>query len=241
MGDRPNGHDPIRSGLVIVQPGVLAVQPRRNIALSDFEAWAAAQLHHPNTVAVFDTGEHDGRPFVVMELVEGSNLADRLRADGPFTASEATAVAATVLDALAAAHDQGLVHRDVKPSKVLLSAGGGVKLADFGIAVDLAADATLTDLGQVLGSPRYLAPERATGPAATAASDVYSAGIMLFEALSGRAPFEGDNAVATLLAHQQQPVPHWPGSSRPLLRSSPAWPSARSPRIPASASPPPAR
>ncbi len=171
------------------------------------EARAAAQLHHPHTVAVFDAGEQDGRPFVVMELVEGSSLADRLRADGPLSATEATDVTAAVLDALAAAHDQGLVHRDVKPSNVLLPDAGGVKLADFGIAVDLRANTTLTDLGQVLGSPRYLAPERATGQTAAPASDVYSAGVMLFEMLAGRAPFDGDNAVATLLAHQQQPVP----------------------------------
>ena len=171
------------------------------------EARAAAQLHHPHTVAVYDAGDQDGRPYVVMELVQGASLADRLLNQGPLSATEGTGVAAAVLDALAAAHDHGLVHRDVKPSNVLLPEDGGVKLADFGIAVDLSANATLTDLGHVLGSPRYLAPERATGQAAAPSSDLYSTGVMLFEMLAGHPPFQGDNAVATLLAHQQQPVP----------------------------------
>ncbi len=171
------------------------------------EARSAARLHHPNTVAVFDVGEADGRPFVVMELIEGRSLDDRLRTEGKLEPTNAAAVVAAVLDGLAAAHARGLVHRDVKPSNVLLPDDGGVKLADFGIAADLGSSTSLTGSGQVVGSPRYLAPERVDGEAATAASDVYAAGIVLYELLAGRVPFAADNPVATAVAHQQQPVP----------------------------------
>ena len=171
------------------------------------EARSAARLHHPNTVAVFDVGEADGRPFVVMELIEGRSLDDRLRTEGRLGPADAATVVAAVLDGLAAAHARGLVHRDVKPSNVLLPDEGGVKLADFGIAADLGSSTSLTGSGQVVGSPRYLAPERVDGEAATAASDVYAAGIVLYELLAGRVPFAADNPVATAVAHQQQPVP----------------------------------
>jgi eukaryotic-like serine/threonine-protein kinase len=178
------------------------------------EARAAAALHHPNTVAVYDVGR-DEQPFIVMELVEGESLADRLAREGRLEAREAVAIAAPVLEGLAAAHDRGLVHRDVKPSNILLPAAGGVKLADFGIAKAVSGVTDLTATGSVLGTPRYLAPEQAAGQGATPASDLYALGAVLYECLAGRAPFEADSPLAVALAHQQQPVPslvdHVPG------------------------------
>ncbi|QBI20877.1 serine/threonine protein kinase [Egibacter rhizosphaerae] len=172
------------------------------------EARSAARLDHPNTVAVHDVGEDDGRPFVVMELVEGATLADRLRARGRIPADEAVAIGRAVLDALEAAHARGLVHRDVKPSNVLLPTRGGVKLADFGIAKALdTATGGVTGTGQVVGSPRYLAPEQAAGREPSAASDLYSLGVVLYECLAGHPPFERSNPVAVALAHQQDPLP----------------------------------
>ena len=172
------------------------------------EARAAARLHHPHTVAVFDAGEDAGRPFVVMELIEGEHLGQRLGRVGRLAPAEAVPIAAAVLDALAAAHDRGLVHRDVKPSNILLPVAGGVKLADFGIAKELSALATaLTATGQVLGTPRYLAPEQAAGAPAGPASDLYAVGAVLFEALAGHAPFDGPSPLAVAAAHQRDPVP----------------------------------
>jgi eukaryotic-like serine/threonine-protein kinase len=172
------------------------------------EARLAAGLQHPNTVAVFDVGEDDGRPFIVMELVEGRSLADRLRDEGRLPVEDVVAVGGAVLAGLGAAHERGLVHRDVKPSNILLPEGGGVKLADFGVATALAdAASRLTGTGQVLGTPRYLAPECVAGQRATAASDLYSLGAVLYECLAGRAPFEAPTPVAVAVAHQREPVP----------------------------------
>jgi eukaryotic-like serine/threonine-protein kinase len=172
------------------------------------EARAAARLHHPNSVAVHDAGEVDGHAYVVMELVEGPSLADRLRERGALTPAEAVTIAASVLEALQAAHARGLVHRDVKPSNVLLPADGGVKLADFGIAKALDdATSSLTATGMVIGTPRYLAPEQAAGEPATVASDLYALGAVLFECLTGRPPFDAESPLAIALAHQREPVP----------------------------------
>src|SRR5207237_2084780 len=124
------------------------------------EARAAAGLSHPNAVAVFDTGEHEGTPYIVMERLPGQTLADRFR-DGPVDTDWLLAVAIDVLGALAAAHAAGIVHRDVKPGNVLLTADGSAKIADFGIAKSVAADLATTS--QLLGTPAYLAPERIEG------------------------------------------------------------------------------
>ncbi|HSI93876.1 MAG TPA: protein kinase [Jiangellaceae bacterium] len=178
------------------------------------EARVAAGLQHPNTVAVFDVGEDGGRPFIVMELVEGRSLADRLRDEGRLPVDETVAIGIAVLAGLAAAHERGLVHRDVKPSNILLPAGGGVKLADFGIATALADTSMhLTGTGQVLGTPRYLAPECVAGQRATPASDLYSLGAVLYECLAGRAPFEAPTPVAVAVAHQRDAVPPLTGLS----------------------------
>ncbi|WP_166354766.1 serine/threonine-protein kinase [Phytoactinopolyspora limicola] len=172
------------------------------------EARAAASLHHHNTVAVFDAGETDGRPFIVMERVVGRSLADRLRDEGPLSVAETIAIADAVLSALSAAHTRRLVHRDVKPSNILLPDAGGVKLADFGIAKALAeTSAGLTSTGQLLGTPRYLAPEQIAGRPASPASDLYSLGVVLYQCLTGEPPFTADTPLAEALAHQREPVP----------------------------------
>jgi serine/threonine-protein kinase len=150
------------------------------------EARLAARLSHPNVVAVYDAGEADGgRPYIVMEYVDGTTLEGR----GPLPPAEAVALAAQACDGLAHAHAAGLVHRDVKPHNLLLRRDGTLKVADFGIA--RAAEATaLTQVGTVLGTAAYLAPEQAAGEEITAAADVYSLGAVLYELLAGRPPYE---------------------------------------------------
>ena len=172
------------------------------------EAQSAAGLSHPNAVAVFDAGEADGYLYIVMELVEGRSLGNVLAEAGPLEPSQATAIAASVLAALGQAHAAGIVHRDVKPSNIMVSYGGTVKLLDFGIARrldDLAGDVTVA--GEIVGTPTYLAPEQIEGRPTSPATDVYAVGVVLFEMLAGVAPFNGDSPVATALAHTTAPVP----------------------------------
>src|SRR5688500_5909095 len=151
------------------------------------EARTAAAFTHPNAVALYDAGEADGSLYLVMELVDGESLADKLAARGPLGPAESERIMIGVLSALAAAHGAGIVHRDVKPGNVLLAADGAVKLADFGIAKrldDAAGDVTV--VGDIIGTPKYLAPELLSGAPATPSSDVYAAGVVLFEMLAGR-------------------------------------------------------
>lgn len=173
------------------------------------EARAAAAFQHPNAVAVFDVGEDEtGRPFIVMELIRGETLADHLARCGPLPPADAAAVVMALLDALAAAHRRGLVHRDVKPANVLLPTDGGVKLSDFGIAKGLASSAAgLTARDQIVGTPAYLSPEQAAGHPATARSDLYALGVVAYESVTGAPPFSGDDAVGVAIAHQREPVP----------------------------------
>ena len=172
------------------------------------EGPTSASFNHRNAVTVFDAGEDDGDLYIVMELVDGPSLAEHMASSGPLPIAEAIGIATQVLAALAAAHAVGIVHRDVKPANVLLGADGDVKLADFGIAKrfdDL--DESVTTTGTVIGTPRYLAPEQAVGAPVTAATDVYAMGILLFEMLTGRAPFTGDSLVAIATVQQSQPAP----------------------------------
>jgi eukaryotic-like serine/threonine-protein kinase len=170
------------------------------------EARAVASLSHPNVVLVFDSGEHEGVPFLVMERLPGRTLADELSA-GPLTPERAGRVATDVLAALDAAHAAGIIHRDIKPSNVLLCPDGGVKVSDFGIAKTASA-MTLTDHGTLLGTPGYLAPERLAGEPATPRSDLYSVGVLLYEALSGHPPFDGDTPADLMRAlAESRPVP----------------------------------
>lgn len=161
------------------------------------EARAAARLSHPAIVTVFDSGEWEGVPYLVMECLSGRTLADEL-AGGPLPADRVLAIGVDVAGALATAHALGVIHRDVKPGNILLTGTGGVKLADFGIAKSTETlDHTVT--GTIVGTPAYLAPERLAGEPATAQSDLYSLGVVLYEALTGERPFRGDTPVA--LAH----------------------------------------
>jgi tRNA A-37 threonylcarbamoyl transferase component Bud32 len=172
------------------------------------EARAAASFSHPNAVTVFDYGEHEGRPYVVMELVDGRSLDAVLRERGPMPAAEVRVIGDQLLAALGAAHARGLVHRDVKPANVLCPPGGAVKLADFGIAKAFADAATvLTATGQVVGTPAYLSPEQVGGQPATPRSDLYATGVVLYELLAGARPFVAETPLAVAIAHQQAPVP----------------------------------
>jgi serine/threonine-protein kinase len=166
-------------------------EPRRRF---EEEARAAARLTDPNVVAIYDTGEHRGRPFIVMEMLPGRTLRDEL-AEGPLSEARAREVILHVLRAVRAAHAAGVIHRDIKPANILMTAAGEAKVADFGIA-KVAESSDLTATGLLVGTPSYLAPECVTGQAATAASDVYAVGVVLYEALSGSRPFTGATPLA---------------------------------------------
>ncbi|MHB1597117.1 MAG: serine/threonine-protein kinase, partial [Streptosporangiaceae bacterium] len=170
------------------------------------EARHAAAVVHPGIAQVYDYGE-DPQPFLVMELVHGPSLAAVL-ARGPIDARTTMRVAAQAASALGAAHDAGLVHRDVKPGNLLLGPGGQVKITDFGIA-SAAGSAPLTRTGTVIGTPAYLAPERVAGRPATPASDLYSLGVVCHECLAGAPPFSG-TAVEIAVAHSQGQIPPLP-------------------------------
>lgn len=163
------------------------------------EAVAAAGLAHPHIVTTYDTGRDDQVAYIVMELVEGITLARLLRAEGPLPVAKALDVAAQVADALACAHAHGVIHRDVKPSNILLRADGHVKVADFGIA-KAGAGNDLTRTGVVMGTAKYLSPEQVSGTPAEAASDIYALGIVLYEMLCGVPPFVGDTELTTALS-----------------------------------------
>ncbi|MFI8517716.1 serine/threonine-protein kinase [Streptomyces sp. NPDC085481] len=170
------------------------------------EAQTAARLSHPHVVGVFDFGTWDGKLYLVMELVQGESLAGERGQAAALPAEQVATVAAHAAAGLAAAHRQGVVHRDIKPGNLLKDADGTVKLADFGIArfVD-DPSAALTTTGQIVGTGLYLAPERALGQSASPASDVYSLGCVLYQLLTGRPPFRGDTATALLYQHIDTP------------------------------------
>jgi serine/threonine-protein kinase len=170
------------------------------------EARSVAALVHPNIATVFDYGEDAGRHFIVMELVRGRDL-DRILADeGALAPERVRRIATRVCEALGHAHAAGVVHRDVKPANVIVTAEDGVKVTDFGIA-RVADDATMTAAGTVLGTAQYISPEQASDRAVGPQSDVYSMGIMLFEMLTGRRPFVGGSPVAVAMRHIQEDVP----------------------------------
>ncbi len=163
------------------------------------EARAAARLDHPSAVTVYDVVEHDGAPHLVMELVEARTLAEVVREDGPLSPQATAEVGLALLGALGTAHAQGIVHRDVKPSNVLVRDDGRVVLTDFGIATTT-GDSSITHTGLLLGSPAYIAPERARGEAPGPASDLWSLGATLFTAVEGTPPFDGGEPLLTVTA-----------------------------------------
>ncbi|MGH9180079.1 MAG: protein kinase domain-containing protein, partial [Acidimicrobiales bacterium] len=182
------------------------------------EARAAARLGHPATVTVFDVVEEDGNVYIVMELVDAATLADVVARRGPLSVEVTARIGLELVGALDAAHRQGIVHRDVKPSNVMLPAAG-VKLADFGIA-SVKDHPSVTGTGQVLGSPSYMAPEQALSAASGEQVDWWALGATLYFAVEGRPPFERDGALATLTAvvHEEPAPAHRAGPLNDVLR-----------------------
>jgi serine/threonine protein kinase, bacterial len=187
----------------LLHPAVCAQSGMRN--RFDAEACAAAALNHPNIVAVYDSGEQDGRPFIVMERLPGETLAHEM-ARGPLAQARVRVLLDNVLAALSAAHGAAILHRDIKPGNILIAAGGEiVKVADFGIAKLPEATNTLT--GQILGTIAYLSPERIAGAPACVADDLYALGVVGYEALAGHRPFPQENmaALAGAILHGRPP------------------------------------
>jgi serine/threonine-protein kinase len=184
------------------------------------EAVAAARLAHPSIVSIYDTCSDAGREAIVMELVRGTNLRQRLNERGALDPADAVAIAVQVADALEEAHRAGLVHRDIKPGNILLCDDGRVMVADFGIAKAAEATSDLTREGTMIGTAKYLAPEQVEGGPIDGRADVYALGVVLYEMLCGRPPFQGDSDAATALARlhtePRRPRQLRPGISRRL-------------------------
>jgi serine/threonine-protein kinase len=171
------------------------------------EAQAAANLSHPNIVPVFDWGEDNDTYFIVMELVDGTSLADMLRGGRTLTASHSASLMAQVAAALGYAHRNGVVHRDVKPGNILIASDGQVKVTDFGIAQAMSVEDQLAEEGSVMGTATYFSPEQAEGAAVDGRSDIYSLGVVLYEMLAGRPPYIGDSPVEVSSQHVHGTVP----------------------------------
>jgi serine/threonine-protein kinase len=171
------------------------------------EAQAAANLSQPNIVSVYDWGRDHGTYFIVMELVTGTTLAQRIRSAAPLLPAEVASIGADVAGALAFAHRHGVVHRDIKPSNVLITSEGDVKVADFGIARAITAEGDLTQTGSVLGTASYISPEQAQGGSLDGRSDVYSLGVVMFEMVTGVPPFTGDSPLSIAFQHVKDDLP----------------------------------
>ncbi len=234
LGDRYELQDPIgRGGMATIYRGrdlrmdrVVAVKVLREAYSTDpkfvtrfqREAKAASSLQHPNIVQVYDYGQTDGNYFIVMEMVEGTDLRRYLRSRGILAIDRAIIIAHDVALGLGAAHRRGIVHRDVKPQNILVGRDGSIKLTDFGIASvykDINAE-RLTTTGMTLGTVQYYAPEQAQGEIVSPAADVYALGIVMYEMLTGHPPFDGDTAVAVAMQHIQD-LPQPPSELNPNI------------------------
>ncbi|MEV5700619.1 serine/threonine-protein kinase [Streptomyces anthocyanicus] len=192
-----------------------AAEARRRRERTLREARAVAQLRHPHVIVVHDVVEDDGRAYMVMELVDGGSLADRVLTRGPVDAVEAARIGVALLDALDTAHASGILHRDVKPSNVLVADDGRVVLTDFGVA-QVAGATTLTESGSFVGSPEYTAPERMSGAGTGPESDLWSLGVLLCAVLSGASPFHRDSLGGVLHAVVTEEI-RPPAQAGPLL------------------------
>jgi eukaryotic-like serine/threonine-protein kinase len=202
----------------MLAPGVLSGdEARRHFRR---EALALAKLNHPRIAAVYDVGEQEGADFIVMELVEGESLAVKLQA-GALGIQEATAIALQVAEALEEAHEHGVIHRDLKPANVMITPKGNAKVLDFGVAKMLALDtnatASLAETGGILGTPMYMSPEQALGRPVDGRTDLWSLGVLYYESLAGRPPFQGSGSLGVLHAITEQP----PASLREIQPSVP--------------------
>src|SRR5579859_680872 len=233
-GERYQLQDPIgRGGMATIYRGqdlrmdrVVAIKVLREVYSTDQkfvtrfqrEAKAASSLQHPSIVQVYDYGQTDGNYFIVMELIEGTDLRRYLRSRGVLAVDRAIIIAHDVALGLGAAHRRGIVHRDVKPQNVLVGRDGSIKLTDFGIASvykDINAE-RLTTTGMTLGTVQYYAPEQAQGEIVSPAADVYALGIVMYEMLTGRPPFDGDTPVAVAMQHIQD-APQPPSELNPNI------------------------
>ncbi len=170
------------------------------------EALSASSLSHPNIVEVYDVGDDDGLYYIVMEYVEGQDLKSLIKKRGKLTVTEAVDIMKQISDGMSVAHDSYIIHRDIKPQNIMILDNGLVKIMDFGIA--MAINSTqLTQTNSVMGSVHYLPPEQANGKGSTLQSDIYSMGIVMYELLTGKLPYKGDNAVEIALKHLKEPIP----------------------------------
>ncbi|NPV91396.1 MAG: Stk1 family PASTA domain-containing Ser/Thr kinase [Firmicutes bacterium] len=169
------------------------------------EAQAVARLSHPNIVSVYDVGQEDGVHYIVMEYIEGSTLKELIREEGRLSPEKSLEIALQICAGLEHAHENHIIHRDIKPQNILITNKGRVKVTDFGIAL-ATTGATLTHPGKIMGSVHYLSPEQARGDMVGMASDLYSAGAVLYEMLTGKVPFEGESPISIALKHLQEPI-----------------------------------
>lgn len=202
-------HDPVLDREVAVKRLHAALIDDKEFAdRFDREARMIAGVSHPNVVRLLDRGHDDDGPYLVLELVEGETLKQRVQRDGPMPEADAAALCAQIARGLAVAHEQGIVHRDIKSQNVLLSADGVAKLTDFGIArLQENADMELTRTGMLVGSADYLSPEQAAGDMLDTRSDIYSLGVVLFEALTNTLPYSAESVVAVAMKHVAEPFP----------------------------------
>ncbi len=171
------------------------------------EAQSAAALNHPHIVSIYDRGQAEDSYYIAMEYLEGKSLKDIVVEDGPLDPARAISYAEQILQALRFAHDNDVIHRDIKPHNIVINGRDQVKVTDFGIALAGTSPA-MTETGSIIGTAQYLSPEQAKGKAVEQSSDLYSLGVVLYEMLTGRVPFEGENPVAIALKHlSDEPVP----------------------------------